>query len=197
MDLVLAICQAVGIGIAVGVGGPLAALFVAVMAGIEVGIDPTGTDWEFLGESWFWVVLLVANVIGFYLARSGTEGSRRAFGIAFAAAFSAIAGAASLAEQGESAALGLVLGLLAGAAAAYVAGDILAGAHRRTAGRGDGAADAAATLDLLFALAGIVIALLALLVPPASLLGLVGLAVLAAGRRRRAGEKYEGLRVLR
>ncbi len=39
--------------------------------------------------------------------------------------------------------------------------------------------------------------MLALFVPPLSLLGLIALAVLAGARRRRAGEKYEGLRVLR
>ena len=202
MDLLLAICQAIGIGLAVGIGGPLVALFVAVMASLEVGIDPRGTDWDFLGETWFLVVLLAGNIAGFYLARSGTEGARRVFQAAFAGAFGAIAGAASLAEQGESAALGLILGVLAGVGAALVACDILAGARRR-AGRGKrGGSEAedaatAATLELIFAVAGIVVALLALLVSPLSLLGLVGLMVLAAGRRRRAGEKYEGLRSLR
>jgi len=53
------------------------------------------------------------------------------------------------------------------------------------------------TLEGIFAVAGIVIALLALFVPPLSLLGIVALVVLANGRRRKAGEKYEGLRVLR
>jgi hypothetical protein len=201
MDLLLAICQAIGIGLAVGIGGPLAALFVAVMASVEAGIDPRGTDWDFLGKTWFLVVLLLGNVAGFYLARSGTEGARRVFQAGFAGIFGAIAGAASLAEQGESAAVGLVLGLLAGVGSALVACDILAGARRR-AGRNrrasdDDAAATAATLELIFALAGIVVALLALFVPPLSLLGLVALGVLAAGRRRRAGEKYEGLRVLR
>lgn len=198
MDLLLAICQAIGLGLAVGIGGPLAALFVAVMASLEVGIDPRGTDWDFLGASWFLVAMLAANVVGFYVARSGAESARRGFRVVFAAALGAIGGAASLAEQGESAAIGLIIGLLAGAGAALVAADILAGARRRTGRRRDGAAGpAAATLDLIFAAAGIGVALLALLAPPPSLLALAALAALAAGRRRRAGEKYEGLRVLR
>jgi hypothetical protein len=201
MDLLLAICQAIGLGLAVGIGGPLAGLFIAVMASLEVGIDPRGTDWDFLGRSWFLVLLLVANVAGFYLTRSGTESARRGFQAVFAGAFGAIAGAASLAEQGESAAIGLVLGLLAGAGAGLIAADVLAGARRRASRTRKGAsgdpAATAATLNLIFAVAGILVALLALLVPPLSLLGLVGLGVLAAGRRRRAGEKYEGLRVLR
>ncbi|MBK5117491.1 MAG: hypothetical protein JJE23_11305, partial [Thermoleophilia bacterium] len=56
---------------------------------------------------------------------------------------------------------------------------------------------AGGTLDLIFAAAGVLTATLALFVPPASLLALIALLVLAAGRRRKASEKYEGLRVLR
>src|SRR5688572_26995853 len=128
MDLLLAICQAIGLALAVGVGGPLVALFIAVMASVEAGIDPRGTDWEFLGETWFLAVLLVANVLGFYLARSGSESARRSFQAVFAGAFGAVAGAASLAERGEPAALGLAIGLLVGAGSALLASDILAGA---------------------------------------------------------------------
>jgi hypothetical protein len=198
MDLLLAICQAIGIGIAVGIGGPVVALFVAFMASIEAGIDPRGTDWDFLGESWFIAVLLAANIVGVYLDRSASESARRSFHVFIAGAFGAVAGAASLAEQGEPAILGLVLGLLAGVGSGLVAYDILAGARRRAGASGKGDTKAtAATLELIFAAAGILVALLALFVSPLALLGLVGLAVLAAGRRRRAGEKYEGLRVLR
>jgi hypothetical protein len=200
MDLLLAICQAIGIGIAVGIGGPLVALFVSFMASMEAGIDPRGTDWKFIGETWFLVVLLLANVVGFYLSRSGTESARRGFQALVAGGFGAVAGAASLAQEGEPAVLGLILGLLAGVGSALVASDILAGARRRASASRKGSEDAAATaatLELIFAAAGILIAALALFVPPAALLGLVGLGALAAGRRRRAGEKYEGLRVLR
>lgn len=194
MDLFLAICQAAGLALAVGVGGPLAALFVAVMASLEAGIDPRGTDWEFVGEAWFVTVLFAANVVLYALRRTGRE--ERLPLIAFAAVFGAIAGAASLAEEGETAVLGLVIGAVIGAGSALVAGDVLAGAQRRSISGGEGA-DAAATLALIFAVAGIGAAALALFVPPAALALLLALALLASRRRRRAGEKYEGLRILR
>ncbi len=196
MDLLLAICQAIGLAVAVGVGGPLAALFISVMASLHAGIDVRGTNWDFLGQGWFLVLVLLANVAAFYGARRNEL--RRVPQVAFAAVFAAIAGAASLAEQGDSALLGFVIGALVGAGTALVATDVLVGAQRRarstSLSRG---ASAAGTLELIFALAGVVIALVALFLPPVSLLALIGLAVLAGGRRRRAGEKYEGLRVLR
>ena len=53
------------------------------------------------------------------------------------------------------------------------------------------------TLVLGFSFGGMALAALALFLPPVSLLAGVALLVLAAGRRRKAGEKYEGLRILR
>jgi hypothetical protein len=194
MDLFLAICQAAGLALAVGIGGPLAALFIVVMASLEAGIDPRGTDFEFIGEPWFATVVFAITVI-LTLARR-REVSLRMPLIVFAAAFGAIAGAASLAEEGEPAVIGLLVGALVGAGSALLAGDVLSGAQRRSASSAEGASTTA-TLDLIFALAGIGAAALALFVPPASLALLIALAVLASGRRRRAGEKYEGLRILR
>lgn len=198
MDLFLAICQAAGLGLAIGIGGPLTALFVATMARLGLGIDPEGTDWDFFASNWFIAILFAANVAAFYLHRSTAAVRPWAIwirGAAFAAAIAAIAGAASLAEEGEPALVGFLVGGLLGLGASLLAGDVLAGAQRRAAA--DEAAGTAGTLTQIFALAGIVIAVLALFVPPASLLVLVALLALAATRRRRAGEKYEGLRVLR
>jgi hypothetical protein len=193
MDLFMAICQAVGLGLAIGIGGPLTALFVAVMAHVELGMDPEGTDWEFLASNWFIAILLAVNVAGFYADRA--ELPTRTPGAIFAAAIGAIAGAASLAEEGEAAVLGLLLGGVLALAASLLAADVLAGAARR-AGAAEGTGSAG-TLTLIFAAAGVLVAALALFVPPTSLVVLVALGVLVAARRRRTGEKYEGLRVLR
>jgi hypothetical protein len=163
------------------------------MAHVELGIDPEGTDWEFFASNWFIAILFAVNVVAFYANRSGIP--TRIPGAVFAAAIGAIAGAASLAEEGEAAVLGLLLGAALALAASLLAADVLAGAARR-AGTGE-AAGAAGTLTLILAGTGILVAALALFAPPASLLVLVALGVLAAARRRRAGEKYEGLRVLR
>jgi hypothetical protein len=192
MDLVLAICQALGLGLALGIGGPLVALFIAAMAALEAGIDPSGTDWEFLGAEWFLLLMLVANVIGFYTDRNGQANPTRTAG--FAGAIGAIAGAAALAAEGEPAAIGFVVGAAAGILAGLIAGQVLAGAQAR-AERNDAAAPS--TLTLIFAAAGIAVAALSLFVPPVSIVVLVALIGLALSRRRKAGEKYEGLRVLR
>lgn len=189
----MAICQAVGLGLAIGIGGPLTALFVAVMAHVELGMDPEGTDWDFLASNWFIAVLLAVNVAAFYANRADVQ--TRLPSAAIATVVGAIAGAASLAEEGESAVLGLLIGGLLALAASVLAAGVLAGAARRTVA--EEGTDPASTLAFIFAGAGIVVALLALFVPPASLLVLLALGVLAAARRRRAGEKYEGLRVLR
>ncbi len=191
MDLFLAICQAIGLALAVGIGGPLAALFIAVMAGAQAGIDPRGTDWAFIGETWFITLLFAANVGAFFQRRQQRD--LRIPHAAAAAALGAIFGAAALAEQAESAAIGFVLGALAGGGASLLAADVLAGARQRAGAAGG----SEGTLDLIFAAAGVLTATLALFVPPASLLALIALLVLAAARRRKASEKYEGLRVLR
>jgi hypothetical protein len=197
MDLLLAICQAIGLALAVGVGGPAAALFITVMAYFHVGIDPRGTNWDFLGKIWFLFLVLISTAVALSLARS-EDGPRRLARLGFATVFGAIAGAASLAEQGDSAVFGLVIGALVGAGSGIVATDVLIGARRRAElSNLESKASAGNTLEGIFALAGILIALLALFVPPLSLLGIVALGVLANGRRRKADEKYEGLRVLR
>lgn len=194
MDLFLAICQALGLGLAVGIGGPLTWLFIAVMAALGAGFDPEGTDYEFVGAAWFIGFLVLINLLDLVQRRRGVE-QRRLPMAAAAAVYGAIFGAVALAAEGESAALGFVLGALAAGPASLLAGDVLAGAQRRAAASSDAATET--TLALLFAAAGIVTAVLALFLPPAALLAAIALVVLARGRRRRAGEKYEGLRVLR
>lgn len=192
MDLFIAICQGLGLALAIGAGGMLVPLFVAAMATAPAGIDLAGTDYEFVTEGWFLLALLVANMIAVYLRTSDIA---RYPLLAFLGLNGAIFFAASLAEEGETAWPGLVLGAVAAAGAAIVAGSILEGALRRAAQQQ--AAGTAGTLVLVFGSAGIVLAALALFVPPVSLVFAVGLAFLAVSRRRRAAEKFEGLRILR
>lgn len=204
----MAICQGLGLAIAIGIGGALVALFVSVMGSLEAGWDIDGTSYDFVAATWYLVMLLAAVVLA-VLAR-GREAARIPVVILLAAA-GALAFAASLAEEGETAWPGLILGAVVAGLTAMVAGDILEGALRRArnvgAKRGgvgrdvEGGtppeADAANVLVLGFAAAGMIIALLALFVPPVSLLAAIGVIALAVGRNRRSGEKYEGLRVLR
>ncbi len=192
----MAICQGLGLALAVGIGGPLAALFIAMMAALGSGIHPDGTDYRFLSETWFLVTLLAIVVI-FMFARG--RDVMRGPSIAVLAAIGAIVAAASLAEEGEPALIGIVIGAVAATFAANVSFSVLAGAVARAKGNEPGSkeADAANFLIVAFAAAGIVLAAVSLFVPPVSLLALAAIIWLALSRRRRADEKYEGLRILR
>jgi hypothetical protein len=190
------ICQGLGLALAVGIGGPIAALVIAMMGSLDAGIHPDGSDYDFLAATWFLVTLLALVVLAM-LARS--RPSLRYPTIAVLAAIGAIVCAASFAENGDVAWPGLVIGAVAAALAALVSYDVLEGAIGRAEGNEPGSkeADAANLLIVAFAAAGIVLAAVCLFVPPVSLLAIAALAYLAASRRRRADEKYEGLRILR
>ncbi|MBA2521714.1 MAG: hypothetical protein H0V25_00130 [Solirubrobacterales bacterium] len=204
MDLFLAICQGLGLALAIGIGGALAALFVSMMGSLEAGIDPDNTDFSFITATWFLVTLLALTALTVLLRARGV--TARLGVSAILAVAGALAFAASLAEDGDTAWPGMIAGAIAAGLAALVSTDVLEGALTRakgakdassTADADDPAADAANVLIIGFAAACIVLAALALFLPPVSLAAAAGLAVLAAGRRRKAGEKYEGLRILR
>jgi len=195
MDLFLAICQGLGLALAIGIGGALVALFVAAMASLEAGMDPDGTDFSFISETWFLAILFALVVLG--LVSRGRAALRYPLLILLSTT-GALAFAASLAEEGETAWPGLIVGALATAVAAMIAADILEGAISRAKGSDKEGADAAVnTLVIGFSFGGILLAALSLFVPPVSLVAAFLLLALALGRRRKAGEKYEGLRILR
>lgn len=188
MDLFLAICQGLGLALAVGVGGLLVPLFVGVLARADAGIDLTGTGWEFVESDWFLLLALGLNVIA-YLSRERDEAGTALVGAQ--AGLGGVLFAASLAEEGERAWPGLVAGTLVAAGAAVLARDVIAGAARRAEGEATGA------LALSAAGTGLVVAALSAAVPPISIAFALGLLALAAARRRRANAKYAGLRSLR
>ena len=195
MDLFLAICQGLGLSLAIGIGGALAALFASMMASLAAGFDPEGTDFGFIAETWFLVTLLALVVLAL-LAR-GRDALRIPV-IALLSIVGGVAFAASLAEEGSAGWPGLVLGVIATAVAAMIATDVLDGAIRRAKSSSSEAADSAVnTLIIGFAFGGMALAALALFVPPVSLIAAGALFAVAIGRRRKAGEKFEGLRILR
>jgi hypothetical protein len=114
-----------------------------------------------------------------------------------AAVASALAGAAlfgwSLTQADHPAWPGWPVGAALAVFAFIVVGGFVAGARRRSSD--DQATSTALALPVL--LAGIVLAGLSLAFGPVALIALAALVYLALARRRRAGRKYEGLRVLR
>jgi hypothetical protein len=110
---------------------------------------------------------------------------------AVAVALGALEAAGSVADRSNP----WIAGLLAGAAAAAFAVAATRPVVQRVRRRLD--REAAVALPLYGEGVGLVAAGLSILFPPLALLVLGGLAWLLAGGRRREGEKYAGLRILR
>lgn len=199
MDTFLAICQGLGLALAIGAGGLLCALFAATMAHVDLGINLDGTDWHFLASNWFVAALFGFNVAAFFARKLEPAKFLQLATLAGLALIGALFFAASLAEEGLSELAGLPAGLIAAAFAFSTAAAVLAGAQQRARAAGDQetAADASSTLALIFAFAGIAAAAAALFAPPTALALLAGLLALFLARRRRSSEKYAGLRILR
>lgn len=196
MDTFLDICQAAGLALAVGIRPFLPALLIAALAGVDAGIDFDGTSFSFLEQAPFMLVMVGLLVLTVVAQRrlgpgGGTEGRPAAVVLVVAVIVGALEFAGGLDAEGLTWWWGLPAGAVL-ALFAYIAIDaLLAGARRRLD------ADAQAALPAYAEGTGMVVAALSVFVPPVSIAVLGFLAWLLAGARRRAGEKYAGLRILR
>ena len=173
-----------------------------VLAHEDAGIDFTGTDWAWM-ESWIFIGILAALFIAFWIMdREGKSGRIRPGGRPMEAApsypfFCALAGAllfaGSLADGGESSWPGLVAGAVVGFIGYLALGRLFMRANQRLLAAGDPGVLLGLARDLLT----VVLCVLSVLVEPIGYVLLVGAIVLVLTARRREGEKYEGLRVLR
>jgi hypothetical protein len=196
MDTFLDICQAAGLALAVGIRPFLPALLIAALAGVDAGIDFDGTSFSFLEQAPFMLVmigLLVVTVVA--QRRLGPGGTSEGRPAALVLVVAVIVGALEFAGGLDAEGLTWWWGLAAGAVLAlfaYITIDaLLAGARRRLD------AEAQTALPAYAEATGLVVAALSLFIPPVSIAVLGFLAWLLAGARRRAGEKYAGLRILR
>ena len=111
--------------------------------------------------------------------------------LAVAVVLGALQGAGSLADHGYTIVPGIVGGALAAALGFFAAKSLFERVRRRLD------TEAQAVLPLYGEGAGLLGAGLSVLFPPLAILLLGGLGWLLAGGRRREGEKYAGLRILR
>lgn len=194
MDLFLAISQGTGTSLTTGVRTFLVPLLVGVFARLNLGVDFEGTQYEFL-ESVFWLVLMGALIVmAWWLDRSQIPVPLAVRGIA-SAALGAVLFAGCLAERDYASEPGLFAGALC-ASLAFVAATLFLGrAADRLAARGE--TGASTTLSLMVDGVTLLTAALALLVEPVSYIALAFCLWVLVARRRQAGEKYEGLRILR
>jgi hypothetical protein len=196
MKLALDLLQAAGVGAAIGIRPFLPALLVGALAAGNAGVDFEGTGVSFLEKPVFLVAMLVGVVLfDVVRRRSGDErleaGAGFAVVAAIAVAVAALEGAGTLEDHHRSAVAGAVLAAACALLALWAVRPLFA----RVRSRLD--AGAAAVLPVYREGAGLVAAGLSVLFPPLAIVLVGGLAWLAAGGRRREGEKYAGLRILR
>ena len=173
-----------------------------VMAHEDAGIDFSGTDWSWM-ESWVFIGILAALFVVFWVMdREGKSEVIRPGGRAMEAAptyplFCAAAGAllfaGTLADHGHSSWPGLVAGAVVGLIGYLALGRLFMRANQRLFAAGDSAVVLGLGRDALT----IALTVLVVLVDVVGYAVLVAALVLVLTARRREGEKYEGLRILR
>jgi hypothetical protein len=196
MDLAFAILQGAGLAAACGIRPFLPALLAGALAGADLGVDFDGTDYRFVeGTVFLFAVFLVLAAVSVVsrraaLSQFGSGPLAAALG-GLGIGLGAVLFAGSLADIGEPAWPGLLGGLACAAVAHAATRRVFSGA----AGRLDDAARAA--LPVYADGVSLLLAGLAVLAPPVSVVALGFLIWLLLAARRREGEKYAGLRVLR
>jgi uncharacterized membrane protein len=198
MDLALDLLQGVGIAAAVGVRPLLPVLLAGGLAAGDVGLDFDGTDFSFLESVPFLiavvVVLAIASVFAARAIAKREDGGGQALVYAIGAVsvvLGALEAGGSMADRGNSVPLGLVLGAAAALLGFLAARNLFARVRRRLD------AETATALPVYAEGIALIAAGLSILFPPLAILVLIALAWLLTGGRRREGEKYAGLRVLR
>jgi Domain of unknown function (DUF4126) len=196
VHLAFDIFQGIGIAAAVGIRPFLPALVVGGLAAGDVEIHFNHTSWSFLQSAPFLLVMALAAIALALLERrlgSGAFANRGATGVlaAVGAALGALLFAGSLARGHYAAWPGLIGGVVCAAIAAAAVVPLLA---RVRGGRDQ---SVAATLPMYAEAFAIVLAALSVIAPPVGLIGLAFLLWLLIGGRRREGQKYAGLRILR
>jgi hypothetical protein len=194
MELLTAISTGVGVSLATGIRTFLPPLAVGALARANAGIDFTGTGYGFL-ESVPWLAVLVLLLALLTLAQRARVVVPVVVIGALAVAIGALEFAGALADEGYAAGVGFPVG-----AACAVIGFLAARAFFGRAAaraRAGGEEEAASLLELFAQGAALLLAVLAVLVWPVAWVGAAFALWVVIVQRRRASQKYEGLRILR
>jgi hypothetical protein len=191
MKLLIDILQGIGLAAAAGMRPFLPTLVAGAFATADVGVDYDHTAFSFLESPVFLIAVAVVMVVSFVLrGRLETPAGTAALqGISIG--LGALLFAATLDDRHAVWWPGLIGGLLVAGLAAAAVRDLFA----RVRGRLD--REAATALPIYAEGVATVLAALSILVPPVSVIAVGFLVWLLAGGRRREGEKYAGLRILR
>jgi hypothetical protein len=190
--LLIDILQGAGLAGAAGIRPFLPALVAGALATADIGIDYEGTPFAFL-ESPAWLLAVVIALVGVVVAqrRRVAEGPLESALAGVGIGLGALLCAATIADHYDL----WWPGLLGGGLCAALAGAATRSLVARTRARLD--AEASAALPVYVDSTSAVLAALAVVVAPITVLALGFFAFLLRGARRREGEKYAGLRILR
>jgi uncharacterized protein DUF4126 len=192
MSVFLDSTTGVGLAGATGVRPYLPPLLAGALARGDTGIDFDGTDWHFLESTGFLLAVLAVGVVAYLVERSGpNQRAVQVFSGLLGMVLGALLFAGALADGGSESWPGLV----AGPVCAFLGWQAVGGLVERARSRLEGGA--AALLTAYADGVALVLAAIAIFLPPVSILAVIAFVVLLLGRRRREGEKYAGLRVLR
>lgn len=203
MSLFLDIGTGAGLASATGVRPYLPPLLAGGLARGDIGIDFDGTELWWLESTAFLAAVLALGVIGFFVERSAANraspdlggrigrGPAEIFAGVIALAFGALLFAGALLDNGHEAWIGLVFGPLCAALGWFAVGGLVDRVRARLAPA------QAASVTAYADGAALMLAAIAVFVPPLALLAIPAFVVLIVGGRRREGEKFAGLRILR
>jgi len=196
METLFDIMTGVGLASAAGIRPFLPGLAAGAFAAGNLTIDFENTDLAFLEGSGWLLALVVVLIVSILLQRRlGADAIERGpagailGGVAIGVAAVLFAGA--LADHTDTWWPGLIAGLAVGFVAERATRDLMV----RTRSRLDD--QAAAALAIYADGASLIVAILSILAPPLGIVALGFLIWLLVGGRRRQGEKYAGLRILR
>jgi hypothetical protein len=193
VDFVLDLLQGLGIAAGIGIRPFLPTILIGALAAGNLGLDFNGTDFAFLEQAPFLAGILVLMALTTIAMRRANVDAGP-FGwvlLAVAVIVGALEAAGSLADHDRAILPGIVGGALAAALGFFAARSLFARVRRRLD------RESQAVLPAYGEGAGLVAAGASVLFPPLAIIVLAVLAWFLAGGRRRAGEKYAGLRILR
>jgi hypothetical protein len=201
MSLFLDIGTGSGLASSTGIRPYLPPLLAGALARGDVGIDFDGTDFRFLESTAFLAAIVVLAVVAFLVERSAWRAARAKHRTArdpfdilaglLGLGLGALLFAGVLADNGEEVWIGLLFGPLCAALGWIAIGGLVERVRTRLE------PDQAALLSAYADGAALILAAIAVFVPPLAYLAIPGFVLLILGARRREDQKYAGLRILR
>jgi hypothetical protein len=191
MDTIFDILTGLGLALAAGIRPFLPALVAGAFASANALIDFDGTDLSFLEAPGWLLGVVIALIVVVALQRRGETSTVASIVSGLSVGIGAVLFAGALADHSDL----WWPGLIAGIAFALLAERATRGLLTRVRARLD--PDARGALPVYADGIALVTAALAIVAPPLSLVALGMIVWLLVGSKRREGEKYAGLRILR